>query len=431
MTIASWEVLFGSLFPTSQEASAERGKFFFGWCLILMECFVCVGNAILTQYIFQESELESPFIMSYIGIASMIVALPIHWWSEGREARRKAQEARDNAVLEADSFDSFQDDLSRFQCYSDLVDIASRRTMCLVYDHERRWNHRKHILAALLITPALFLADWAFNAALLSTSIASATTLVSIQSIIVYVLAVFLSLDFYSSVKLLGILAGVAGMALTAIHDDKNDNAPTEYKYSDVITYTYNATIPEEFEFPTTNTWGDALAVLAAGAYATYTIQVRLFCPENEELYSMTLLLGYIGAISLLPLGPVAMWLIISEQIRMSWSTFGMVVVKGLLDFLITDYLLFRAIILTGPTVAVVGSGMSIPIAFLADLLMGREGVFSLFSVIGALSCVVGFLVVNLAPSTEKGGGDREKSLDYEDDQSRTASIYENDHTTL
>jgi len=306
--------------------------------------------------------------------------------------------------------------------------------MCLVNDHERRWNHRKHLLAALLITPALFLADWAFNAALLSTSIASATTLVSIQSIFVYVLAMLLSLDFYSSIKLLGILAGVAGMALTAIHDDQNDHnddGPPEYKYSDVITYTYNTTtdIPSEFEFPTTNTWGDTLAVLAAGAYATYTIQVRLFCPENEELYSMTLLLGYIGALSLLPLAPVAMWLIISEQIRMSSSTFALVVVKGLLDFLVTDYLLFRAIIMTGPTVATVGSGMSIPIAFMADLLMGREGVFSLYSIIGALSCVFGFLVVNLAPSTQKV--DKEIGTYTDDDQSKAASIFENDHVTL
>lgn len=435
MNVGTWEALFGSLFPTSKEASTERGKFLLGWFLIFCQCLISVANAILTQYIFRENDLESPFIMSYIGISSMIIALPVYWWTERKAALFRAQQQQPedpnhSSDMGSLSFDSLADDMSRYKSYSDLVDIATRRAMGLVNDHERRWNHRKTILAALLITPAMFLADWAFNAALLSTSIASATTLVSFQSMFVYVLAVFLSLDTYSSLKLLGIMAGVAGMALTAIHDDNNDNAPTNYKYSDVITYTYNTTIPDEFEFPTTNTWGDSLAVIAAVAYATYTIQVRLFCPENEELYSMHLLLGYIGAIAFIPLLPVAIWLFLSGQIRMSWLTFVLVFVKGVFDFLITDYLLFRTVILTGPTIATVGLGLTIPMAFVGDLLMGRDDIFSLFSIIGALSCVVGFLVVNLVPSS--GSGDKEPLMHHEaKKESYEAPSFDNHHVVI
>jgi solute carrier family 35 protein F5 len=387
----------------------------------------------LTQYIFEEDELKSPFIMSYIGISSMIIAFPIHRLSVHRARKEKSKQAQVDALLEAESFDSFADDLSRYQNYSDLGDIFARRAMCLVYDHDRTWNHRKHIMAAFLITPAMLLADWAFNAALLSTSIASATTLVSISSMFVYIMALALSLDFFSLLKMVGILLGVAGMALTAVHDGNSDKATnSNYAISDVITYTYNSTTTTPaFEFPDTGMFGDVLAVMAAVAYATYTIQVRLFCPENEDLYSMNLLLGYIGLLAFIPLFPVAAWLFISGQIRMSWSTFGLVMCKGFLDFLVTDYLLFRAIILMGPTAATVGSGMSIPIAFLGDLAMSRKDVFSLYSIVGAVACSAGFLVVNLAPSNEAGNGEISDDPSGLRAESKENPILTNDHTVV
>lgn len=67
ITPGAWSTLFGNLFPTLQEALEARGKFLFGFFLIFLQCLILVGNAILTQYIFEENELESPFIMTYIG----------------------------------------------------------------------------------------------------------------------------------------------------------------------------------------------------------------------------------------------------------------------------------------------------------------------------------------------------------------------------
>jgi len=429
----TWSTLFGSLFPSSHDALADQGRFLLGCCLIGLECIVCVANAILTQYIFEETELESPFIMTYIGISSMMIAFPIHRLTVRRAEQQAKKSSHPQFETTIGSFDSFADDLSRYQNYADLGDIFSRRAMCLVYDHDRTWNHRKHIMAAILIAPAMFLADWAFNAALLSTSIASATTLVSISSMFVYMSALALSLDFFSLLKMIGILLGVAGMALTAIHDGNSDKAnSSNYAISDVVTYTYTynstSSVASAFEFPDTGMFGDVLAVLAAVAYATYTIQVRLFCPENEDLYSMNLLLGYIGVLAFIPLFPVAVWLFVSEQISMSWSTFGLVLCKGILDFLVTDYLLFRAIILMGPTAATVGAGMSIPIAFLGDLAMQRSDVLSWYSIVGALACIGGFLMVNLAPSQQPRTQSDIVGLEMEP---KEAVILSNDHVII
>ena len=91
---------------------------------------------------------------------------------------------------------------------------------------------------------------------------------------------------------------------------------------------------------------GDIYAVSAAVLYATYTIQVRMFCPEWEELYSMPLLLSLIGLVCTVGMAPYALYLAATD-VPWSLRLIGLILTKGLMDFTITDYCLFRAIILT------------------------------------------------------------------------------------
>ncbi len=58
------------------------------------------------------------------------------------------------------------------------------------------------------------------------------------------------------------------GIALTAVHDTSDENTEELVDYANAI-------------------YGDLFAVAAAIAYGLYTVQVRLFCPQNEELYKM------------------------------------------------------------------------------------------------------------------------------------------------
>ncbi|CAB9509886.1 Eukaryotic protein of unknown function (DUF914) [Seminavis robusta] len=406
---APWEILFGS---STAPSATSKWKFTFGLFLIFLQCVLLVFNSLLTQFLFEELELESPFIMTYIGMSLMAFLLPLHYYAAQKSSSPPHQESStDTACIPSvgcctsPSFDSLAHDMNKATTYTDFVDIAVQRSQKLVEDHTTRWNHRKHVLAALYITPAMFLADWAFNAALIRTSIASSTVLVSIQSIFVYAFAVVLRLDFYSVWKLLGILAGVAGTALTMLHDTT--------VVSSLETEETNDNFMVEDDTATSQWWGDSLAILAAMIYAIYTIQVRLFCPENEELYSMQLLLGYIGAVALVLMAPAAIWLLlITQQVQLTSASLGMVLIKGLFDFCISDYLLFRSVILTGPTVPTVGLGLSIPMAFLLDFAFGNDDVFSWYSMVGALACLAGFFAVNLVPdpttscSCQDGGND-------------------------
>jgi hypothetical protein len=146
----------------------KRMAFMFGLFLIFLQCLVQVGNAVLTQFMFQQMEVDSPLLMTYVGISMLMLLLPLEWWNEYRLRRYREKYEIDEAA----SFDSLAEDIHKistaqsFESYSCFMDIAKRRAGELVNNHSRQWNHRKHFMAACLLTPAMFLSDWLFNASL-------------------------------------------------------------------------------------------------------------------------------------------------------------------------------------------------------------------------------------------------------------------------
>lgn len=138
---------------------------------------------------------------------------------------------------------------------------------CLLYLRYNYTQPIKHIYTALQIAPAMFIADWAFNNALRHTSVASATVIVSSQNVVVFLLAVLLKIEAFGWIKLGGVLISMVGIALTAVHDTSDENMGEALSTDAIV--------------------GDLFALVAAVSYGLYTVQVRLFCPQNEDLYKM------------------------------------------------------------------------------------------------------------------------------------------------
>ena len=230
------------------------------------------------------------------------------------------------------------------------------------------------------IAPAMYLSDYMYNKGLKSTSVASSTVLVSTSCIFVLFLSVLLGLEPFRYGKVLGVVLAVAGTAMTtwqdAVRQDEVDEAlDTDTTHKDML-------------------YGDMFSLMAAVGYAAYSVQARILCPADEELYSMTLLLGYVGLITAVPLLPMALYKAFTLEGGMSFYTFCILLLKGLLDFVVTDYLLFRAVMLTNATVANVGLGLTIPLAFAADLIF--QGIpFTHLQAGGALTVLAGFVMVN------------------------------------
>jgi len=399
LSAGPWETLFSELFRDGNASKFSYSLYVVGLFLIFLQCLLWIFGAVVTQHLFEAEEFDSPFLMTYVGVSLMAPLLPLKlfsdWWSQQKEPEPIVSKE----ILAAASFDSFVDDLhgSSLDC-TGLHSFMMRRSQARKKETTRKWRHKRHFLAALLISPAMFAADWMLNNALSSTSIASATVLISVQNVVVYALAIGLQLESFSKLKVTGILLALMGTALTTLHDNDDQESLT----------------------------GDGLALLAAVFYATYTVQVRLFCPDNEELYSMTLLLGYIGMISFVSLLPVALYLFIKTNVNFTWAGFGLVALKGVLDFAVADYLLFRAIVLTSATIATVGLGLTIPMAFVTDWAMDKEDVFTIHSCFGAAACAFGFLLVNMAPTCESCEDVTCDSDDISNSSDRNAHDYRN-----
>jgi drug/metabolite transporter (DMT)-like permease len=88
-----------------------------------------------------------------------------------------------------------------------------------------------------------------------------------------------------------------------------------------------------------------------------------------------------------------------SETTTLTWTIFLYLIGMGLVDNVISDYLWARAVILTSATVASVGLGLTIPMAFLADKVMGGSSNIQTThfgDVLGALCVLSGFVFVNI-----------------------------------
>ena len=61
-----------------------------------------------------------------------------------------------------------------------------------------------------------------------------------------------------------------------------------------------------------------------------------------------------------------------------------------------SDYLWLRSVLLTNATVATVGLGLTIPLAFGSDVVLGKPNVLTVSSIMGATTVLVGFILVNV-----------------------------------
>jgi len=361
-----------SVDPMNVFISPTNRRYWLGMIFILGQCIVWIAAAIITQNIFRDSKFHSPFCMTYIGMSLMTLLLPVKNLTDSIGATDQIQTST--------TFDSL--DL-RHTNNEGLFSVVLRRIKNP--DHTILWNHKRHFMNAVLIAPLMFAADWAFNTSLSLTSVGSATVLVSTQSIFVFLVAsLLLRIESFSWMAFFGVILSVGGTTLTTV-TDAQDELSGALK-------------------------GDIIAIMASLAYAIYTIQVKWLIPEDENVFSMQLLLGYIGLVCFVPLLPAFVYYASSNHLTL--GLFGLILIKGTMDFLITDYLLFQSILLTNATIATVGLGLTIPMALVTDYVL--HGDFDWFSLFGAILVSIGFLMVNLVDSNNKDDGDINATLEIE-----------------
>jgi solute carrier family 35 protein F5 len=293
-------------------------------------------------------------------------------------------------------------------------------------------SHEQHIRIAVKIAPVWFLANWTYNLSLAYTSITSSTVLASTGSLFTFIFAVACGDESFTLPKLFGVVLCVTGSILTALHDfhpsssdDNHDDSGASTSNTTAISVVAgHLGTPHHHFRPDSGVdpWeghallGDLLGLLSAVGYGTYTVMIRVYCPRDESSMSMQLLLGYIGLLNAIVLSPITLnKLVLSATTaeHLTWLIFGYLVVKGLLDNVLSDYLWARAVLLTSATIATVGLGLTIPLAFASDWVLGHEGIMTLESIFGALAVLIGFILVNLY----RDGDDEEEAVIVQDDE--------------
>lgn len=271
-------------------------------------------------------------------------------------------------------------------------------------DNNRHWTEMDHMIAAAKLAPFWFLSNFAYNSSLLHTSITSSTVLVNTGSLFAFLIALLIRDEKFSYLKLFGVLFGVTGCMLTGYHDaigggegeEKEDNNKRlRFLFGDNNIVNKNNDVDDDHD--KTLLLGDVLSVLSAAGYGVYTCMIRYLCPRDETLMSMQLFLGYVGFWNMIFLSPIVIYQLgIARNVVISQSVFGIIIVKALFDNVLSDYLWARSVVLTSATVASVGLGLTIPLAFVSDVFVGVEDVLNFESILGAGFVLFGFILVNM-----------------------------------
>jgi len=318
------------------------------------------------------------------------------------------------------------------------------------------------------IAPLWFLSNYFYAISLQYTSIASSTVLASMGSIFTFLFATCSKYgdEKVTKYKLLGVMLCFCGGVATAWTDvNGSSESTTAIDIEDGRGRIRRILLPHiitniEQSESVQSLLGDIAGLLSAIGYGAYTVLIRNVCPKDESRMSMQLFFGYIGLLNMIVLCPFALWIIVSsgsndsleeEEVdsidqtedqsttedqttttttttTLTGTIFLFLILKGLLDNVLSDYLWARAVILTSATVASVGVGLTIPMAFIADYIMGNYnndngssgGSIEVGDVLGALFVLIGFIFVNLNHelgdrSSRGGSEDNEEGYDFGD----------------
>lgn len=244
-------------------------------------------------------------------------------------------------------------------------------------DAKGRWTRTRVAKVSLLICPFWFMAQLFFNLSLKYTTVTSNTILSTSSSLFTFLLSLAFLGEKFTWFKLAGVLLCMGGTIIVSLGD--SETGLSVINSNPIL--------------------GDILALTSSAMYAVYVTLIRKKLPGDEKngQVSMAQFLGFLGFCNAIFFFPVVLVLNFTKRESFSalnWKQFGLIVGKGLLDNVLSDYLWAKAILLTTTTVATAGLTIQIPLAAVVDTLAGNAP--NLTDYIGAAAIMVGFAGINI-----------------------------------
>lgn len=391
---------------SKRSASYALGLFF-----IFLVAIIWAGASVLIQHIYTDMHFESPFLLTFICTSLFSVYLPwtylcvrLGWtknppWRDPTlESSASAHERRPNVLYSTvhNGKDTGQGPMARIPDElplpsTVLEDPSARSAPAEAEEYSStteplRWSHLKTLRTAVVVFPLFFIANFSYNLSLAHTSVTSNTIISTTSSLWTFLFSTCRGLERFAWVKMAGLLLSMGGTVLVGLADRNGEG--------------------------TNSVAGDALCLFAAIMYGVYTTALRVLVPDDRSV-SFQLLFGYVGLLSLLLLLPPTLLLLLTHALPsvfagLSLSVLGFIVLNGLADNVLSDYLWARSIVLTSPTVATVGLSLTIPLAFLSDAALGKAH-GGLKEVLGAVAVAAGFGLVSWEQKEEAEAEEEER----------------------
>ncbi|KAK7255938.1 hypothetical protein RIF29_29367 [Crotalaria pallida] len=245
-------------------------------------------------------------------------------------------------------------------------------------DEKGRWTRYRVAKVSLLICPFWFFAQLTFNLSLKYTTVTSNTILSSASSLFTFLVSLAFLGEKFTLLKLFSVLLCMGGTIIVGLGDSK----------SGLGSVASNPLL------------GDILALVSAGLYAAYVTLIRIKLPDDDGKSgeaSMAQFLGYLGLFNALIFLPVALILnftMVEPFHTLTWKQFGLIIGKGLLDNVLSDYLWAKAVLLTSTTVATAGLTIQVPLAAIVDTVTGNAP--RVMDYLGAVAVMIGFAGINI-----------------------------------
>lgn len=260
---------------------------------------------------------------------------------------------------------------------------------------------RETAILASQFTLVWFGANWAINAGLGLTSVASGTTIGSASGFFTLALGAALGVDRFTLPRLGAVCISALGVAAVTFAD--RDTATSTitpaaefvldglWKRS-TVSSTSSPSVGLMASKPPNAPMGDMLALLSAFLYSLYVMLLKTRI-GSEDRISMPLMFGIVGAINVLCLWPFLPILhytgIESFSLPPSPQIWAGILVNMCITF-VSDFIYLLAMLKSSPLITTLGLSLTIPLAVVIDALKGSH-TGGMIAVIGSTAVLSSF----------------------------------------
>ncbi|KAG0264749.1 hypothetical protein BG011_006179 [Mortierella polycephala] len=375
-------------------------RYTLGILALLSVVCIWVSSSFLMNNIFAGRNYNKPFFITYINTASFSFYLlgPLFKQWRRKWTLHKSASVAEEAVISSKS-------LSCSESYGSLDHLGVQDSLPTaiistestleqgsgsVHPDEKPLTHREIAHLSFAFCILWFAANWATNASLAYTTVASSTILASMSGFFTLAIGAFFKTESFSAFKLIAVLMSVLGVAFVSESDRGSPSIdPTA---------------------PIAPLFGDFLALMSAFFYGCYTVMLKVRI-QNESRVNMSLFFGFVGLFNLLLLWPlfgVLHWTGIEPfelpgDSRIVW----MIGINAIVGTFVSDYLWLLSMLMTSPLVVTLGLSLTIPLALLGDV-VGYGRVLGVGYWIGAGLVLTGFFGVNGVALSERDKDEQE-----------------------